>query len=60
MEDNHRTSLSSPGINTNPRAEWERLLLGHPLRSEDLPNELRELLSKLNRKLAARHPPPCG
>jgi hypothetical protein len=55
MEDNRRTSLSSMGPNAMQRAEWERLLLGHPMRfGEDLPHELRELLRKLDRRLVAR------
>jgi len=55
MEDNRRSSLSPMGTNAMQRAEWERLLLGHPMRfGEYLPHELRELLRKLDRKLAAR------
>jgi len=47
--------LVTTGTNAMQRAEWERLLLGHPTRfGEELPHELRELLHKLDRRLAAR------
>jgi hypothetical protein len=55
MEDKRRTSLSSLDTNADQRAEWERLLLGSRMRAgEDLPQEFRELLRKLDRKIAAR------
>jgi hypothetical protein len=33
------------------RLEWERLLTGHHVQSEDLPRQLRELLLELDQKL---------